>query len=174
MPATVEQYRGVLPRIHSSVFLADGVRIVGDVEVGEASSIWFNAVIRGDVNRIRIGERTNVQDGALLHVSNDSTPLTIGSNVTIGHGAIIHSATVRDCSLIGMGAVVLDNSCVGPYALIAAGAVVLGGAIIPEGVLAAGVPAKVVRPLTLDERESLLHSAQHYVDYAAEYKINHS
>ncbi|HTR81871.1 MAG TPA: gamma carbonic anhydrase family protein [Bacteroidota bacterium] len=170
MPATITQYQGTSPQIHPTVFLADGVRIAGDVEIGTDCSIWFNAVVRGDVNSIRIGERTNVQDGCVLHVTHGSSPLIIGSNVTIGHGAVVHSATIRDYCLIGMGAIVLDNACVGPYALVAAGAVVLGNAIIPEGVLAAGVPAKVVRQLTMEERQSLVESAQHYVEYAAAYK----
>ncbi len=141
-------YRGVMPKIHPSVFTAEGSHVIGDVVIEKDSSVWFNAVIRGDVNFIRIGERTNIQDGAVLHVTHERYPLIIGSNVTVGHAAVVHAATVHDFSLIGMGAIVLDNARIGPYALVAAGAVVVGNAVIPEGMLAAGVPAKVVRPLT--------------------------
>ena len=159
-----------MPKIHSSVFIAEGAHVIGDVEVGKDSSIWFNAVVRGDVNFIRIGERTNIQDACVLHVTHERYPLFIGSNVTVGHSAVVHAATVHDYCLIGMGAVVLDNARIGPYSLIAAGAVVVGNATIPEGVLAAGVPAKVVRPLTEEERRSLAQSAQNYVDYVAAYR----
>ena len=164
-------YRGIAPKIHPSVFIAEGAHVIGDVEVGKESSIWFNAVVRGDVNFIRIGERTNVQDASVLHVTHKKYPLIIGSNVTVGHSAVVHAATVNDFSLIGMGAIILDNARVGPYALIAAGAVVVGDSVIPEGMLAAGVPAKVVRPLTEEERQSLIQSAQNYVDYVAQYRI---
>ena len=164
-------YRGIVPKIDPSVFVAEGAHVIGDVEIGKKSSVWFNAVVRGDVNHVRIGERTNVQDGAVLHVTGGTSPLNIGSGVTVGHSAIVHAATVHDFSLIGMGAIILDDAVVGPYSLIAAGAVVLGGTVIPEGVLAAGIPAKVVRPLTADERRSLVDSADHYVEYAASYRI---
>jgi gamma-carbonic anhydrase len=164
-------YRGVMPEIHPSVFMAEGSHVIGDVVIGKDSSVWFNAVIRGDVNYIRIGERTNIQDGSVLHVTHERYPLIIGSNVTIGHAAVVHAATVYDFCLIGMGAIVLDNARVGPYSLIAAGAVVVGNSVIPEGMLAAGVPAKVVRPLTGDERQSLVQYAQNYVDYVATYRI---
>jgi gamma-carbonic anhydrase len=168
---SIIQYGGVMPKIHSSVFMAEGAHVIGDVEIGRDSSVWFNAVIRGDVNFIRIGERTNIQDCSVLHVTHKTYPLVIGSNVTVGHSAVVHAATIKDFSLIGMGAVILDNACVGPYSLIAAGAVVVGHSVIPEGMLAAGVPAKVVRPLTEKERQSLIHSAQNYVDYVATYRI---
>jgi carbonic anhydrase/acetyltransferase-like protein (isoleucine patch superfamily) len=163
-------YRGITPKIHPSVFIAEGAFIIGDVEIGEDSSVWFNAVVRGDVHYIRIGERTNVQDNAVLHVTHDKFPLHIGSNVTIGHAAVVHAAHVKEFSLIGMGATVLDDARVGPYALVAAGAVVTGGMVIPEGSLAAGVPAKIIRQLTEDEKKGLEQSAQNYVDYAAMYK----
>ncbi len=164
-------YRGIVPKIHQSVFVAEGSHVIGDVVIGKDSSVWFNAVIRGDVNFIRIGERTNIQDGSVLHVTHERYPLIIGSNVTVGHAAVVHAATVHDYCLIGMGAIVLDNARIGPYALIAAGAVVVGNTVIPEGMLAMGVPAKVVRPLTADERQSLIQSAQNYVDYVATYRI---
>jgi len=163
-------YRGITPVVDPTVFVADGVHIIGDVVIGKDSSVWFNTVIRGDVNFIRIGERTNIQDNTVVHVTNKKYPTHIGSNVTVGHSAVIHACTIKDYSLIGMGAVVLDNATVGPYALVAAGAVVPMGMVVPEGVLVAGVPAKVIRPLTEEERKFLEQSAQNYVDYVATYR----
>lgn len=163
-------YKGITPTIDPTVFIADGVHIIGDVVIGKDSSVWYNTVIRGDVNFIRIGERTNIQDNSVIHVTNKKFPTHIGSDVTIGHGAVIHACSIHDHSLIGMGAVVLDDAKVGPFALVAAGAVVTMGMVIPEGVLAAGVPAKVIRPLSEDERKFLRQSAQNYVDYVATYR----
>ncbi len=163
-------YKGITPKIDPTVFIADGVHIIGDVEIGKDSSVWFNTVIRGDVNFIRIGERTNIQDGTVVHVTNKKFPTHIGSNVTIGHSAVIHACTIEDYSLIGMGAIVLDNATVGKYCLIAAGAVVTMGMNIPEGMLVAGVPGKVIRPLTDDEKKFLAQSAQNYIDYVATYR----
>jgi carbonic anhydrase/acetyltransferase-like protein (isoleucine patch superfamily) len=157
------------PQIHPSVFVTESADIIGDVVIGKNSSVWFNAVIRGDVNSIRIGERTNIQDGCLLHVRNETSPLVIGSNVTVGHGAILHGCTIHDCCLIGMGAIVLDNVEVHSYALVAAGTVVLNNTIIPEGVLVAGVPARVVRTLSDEERKMVEESATKYVQYATRY-----
>lgn len=167
---SVISYQNKTPKIHPSVFVAEGARIIGDVEIGKESSVWFNTVIRGDVNYIRIGERTNVQDNSVLHVTHKTFPLIIGSNVTIGHGAVVHAATIFDYCLIGMNATVLDDAKVGPYALIAAGAVVLGGTVVPEGMLAAGVPAKVVRALTKEEKQFLEQSAKNYIQYVVSYK----
>jgi carbonic anhydrase/acetyltransferase-like protein (isoleucine patch superfamily) len=122
------------------------------------------------VNYIRIGRRTNAQDGAVLHVTYKKFPLVIGSDVTVGHSAVLHAAVIEDFCLIGMNATILDDAHIGKYCLIAAGAVVLGGTIIPDGMLAAGVPAKVIRPLTVEERKMLEQSAQNYIDYVAEYR----
>jgi carbonic anhydrase/acetyltransferase-like protein (isoleucine patch superfamily) len=163
-------YKGITPKIDPSVFIADGVYIIGDVEIGKDSSVWFNTVIRGDVNFIRIGERTNIQDNTVVHVTNKKFPTHIGSNVTIGHSAVIHACTIQDFSLIGMGAVILDDANIGKYSLVAAGAVVPMGMQVPEGVLAAGVPAKIIRPLTEEERTFLIQSAQNYIDYVATYR----
>jgi carbonic anhydrase/acetyltransferase-like protein (isoleucine patch superfamily) len=163
-------YQGITPKIHPSVFVADGAQIIGDVEIGKDASVWFNTVIRGDVHYIRIGVRTNIQDNTVVHVTNKKFPTEIGSNVTVGHSAVIHACTIRDYCLIGMGAIVLDGAEIGPYSLIAAGAVVTMGTIIPEGMLAAGIPAKIVRPLTTDEKQSLVQSAQNYIDYVATYR----
>ncbi|MDP2886106.1 MAG: gamma carbonic anhydrase family protein [Ignavibacteria bacterium] len=163
-------YRGIKPKIDPSVFIAEGAQIIGDVEIGRDSSVWFNTVIRGDVHYIRIGERTNIQDNCVLHVTHDTYPLVIGSDVTVGHGAILHAATIKDRCLIGMGAKVLDNATVGPYALVAAGALVLEHFEVPEGALVAGVPARIKRMLTEEEREQIVQSARNYVGYVKSYQ----
>jgi len=163
-------YKGIRPRIHPSVFVAEGAQIIGDVEIGEGSSVWFNTVIRGDVHYIKIGKRTNVQDNCVLHVTHETYPLIVGSGVTVGHGAILHAATIKDYCLIGMGAKVLDNSTVGSYSLVAAGSLVLEGFEVPEGVLVAGVPAKIKRKLTEEERQQIVQSAHNYVDYVKSYR----
>jgi carbonic anhydrase/acetyltransferase-like protein (isoleucine patch superfamily) len=163
-------YAHIEPKVHSSVFIADGARIIGDVEIGRDSSVWFNTVIRGDVHYIRIGERTNVQDNTVIHVTHKKYPTIVGSNVTIGHSAVIHACTISDYCLIGMGAIVLDGAVVGRSSLVAAGAVVPMRMEIPEGVLAAGIPARIVRSLSDEEKASLVQSAQNYVDYVASYR----
>ncbi len=132
--------------------------------------MWFNAVIRGDVNSIHIGERTNIQDLCMLHVTYKKHALHVGSNVTVGHSAVLHGATIHDYSLIGMGAKVLDRCVVGSYSLVAAGAVLPEGFTVPEGVLAAGVPARIVRDLREEERQMIVRSAQNYIDYAGMYR----
>lgn len=158
------------PKIHKSVFIAEGARIIGDVEIGSESSIWFNTVVRGDVHYIRIGSRTNIQDNCVLHVTHKKYALDIGSNVTVGHNAVLHGCTVEDFCLIGMGAIVLDNATIHAHSLIAAGALVQGGFEVPEGSMVAGVPAKIKRPLTAEETEFLKQSAQNYVDYVKTYR----
>lgn len=166
----IHPYKGIRPRIHPSVFIAEGAQIIGDVEIGAESSVWYNTVIRGDVHYIRIGEKTNVQDNCVLHVTHETYPLVVGSGVTVGHSAILHAATIKDYCLIGMGAKVLDNAIVGSYSLVAAGAVVMEGFEVPEGVLVAGVPAKIKRTLTEEERRQIVQSAQNYIDYVKSYR----
>jgi carbonic anhydrase/acetyltransferase-like protein (isoleucine patch superfamily) len=161
-------YKGVLPKIDLSVFVAGGVQLIGDVRLARDSSIWFNSVLRGDINFIEVGERTNIQDCSILHVTSEF-PVRIGSDVTVGHRAVVHGCTVGNECLIGMGAILLDNAQVGSQSLVAAGAVVLPGFVVPEGMLAAGVPAKIVRPLTTEEKEQIKESALHYVEYARGY-----
>ena len=165
----IHAFRGVSPKIHPRAFVVKSAEIIGDVAIGEDSSVWYNAVIRGDINSIQIGMRTNIQDGCLLHVRHEY-PLVVGSNVTAGHGAIIHACRIDDNALIGMGAIVLDNAHVKPYTIVAAGAVVRNDDQFDEGVLVAGVPAKVVRRLTDVERKMIDDSAQHYVEYAKIYQ----
>ena len=166
----IVSYRGVIPTIHESVFLADGSVVIGDVQIGAHSSVWFNAVVRGDVCPIRIGEKTNVQDNATLHVTHDTGPLTIGSNVTIGHGALVHACVIQDNALIGMGAILLDHCVIESWSFVAAGSLVKQGFIAPSGMLIAGVPAKIVRPLTDKERASIAESAENYLRYVAHYR----
>ena len=158
-------YKNLLPKLHETVFLASGVKIIGDVEIGEHSSVWYNSVIRGDVHYIKIGAYTNIQDCSMLHVTNGEYPLNIGSKVTIGHSVKLHGCTLNDLCLIGIGAVLLDGSIVERNAMIAAGAVVRPGFIVPSGKLAAGVPAKIIRDLTKEEVEEFETSAERYVDY---------
>lgn len=168
--ATILPFEGIYPNIHPSVYLCEGVRIIGDVEIGEGSSVWFNSVIRGDVNHIRIGRRTNIQDLAMLHVTHKYHPLILGDNITIGHSAVLHGATIHDTCLIGMGAKVLDRCVVNSYSFVAAGAVLREGYEVPEGTLVAGVPAKVIRELTELERQKIEESAQNYIDYVHRYR----
>jgi gamma-carbonic anhydrase len=152
------------------VFIAEGARVIGDVEVGKDSSIWFNTVVRGDVHFISIGDRTNIQDNCVLHVTHKKYPLRIGSNVTVGHSAVLHGCTIEDFCLVGMGAIVLDNALVHSRSFIAAGALVQENFEVPEGTLVAGIPAKVKRPLTSEETTFLERSAQNYVDYVKTYR----
>ncbi|HVK40224.1 MAG TPA: gamma carbonic anhydrase family protein [Candidatus Kapabacteria bacterium] len=167
---TIMPFEGISPRIDPSVFIAAGARIIGDVEIDELSSIWFNVVIRGDVHYIRIGRRTNVQDLVMCHVTNRRYPLVIGNDVTVGHSAVLHGATIGDRSLIGMGAAVLDNAVVGEESLVAAGTVVREGFHVPNGTLVAGIPGKVVRELTDDERRMVAAGAGNYESYVARFR----
>ncbi len=163
---TVTPYAGVAPRIHPSVYLAEGCRIIGDVQIGENSSIWFNAVVRGDVHYIVIGARTNIQDLSMLHVTHDTHPLIIGNEVTVGHSVTLHGCTLQNRCLIGMGAVILDGAVVEEGSMVAAGAVVAPGFVVPAGKLVAGVPARVLRSLTTKEIDDLAASAGRYVGYS--------
>jgi carbonic anhydrase/acetyltransferase-like protein (isoleucine patch superfamily) len=166
----IHAYLGRVPAIGEGVHLVESAEIIGDVTIGRDSSVWYNAVIRGDVNVIRIGERTNIQDGCLLHVIGDTHPLTIGSDVTVGHGAILHGCTIGNSCLIGMGSIVLDGATVGDRSLVAAGSLVRMNEVIPPGVLAAGSPAQVVRPLTPEETASLAQSALNYMATVRDYR----
>ncbi len=166
---TIIPYKGISPKIDKTSFVAEGVRLIGDVRLSKDSGIWFNSVLRGDINRVEIGERTNIQDCSVLHVT-EEYPVIVGNDVTVGHRAIIHGCTVGNCCLIGMGSVILDNAIVGSHSLVAAGAVVLQNFVVPEGMLVAGVPAKVIRPLTEEEKRQIQESALHYVEYARGYR----
>jgi carbonic anhydrase/acetyltransferase-like protein (isoleucine patch superfamily) len=162
-------YKGVWPTIEESVFIAPGVVIIGDVTIREGANIWYNTVIRGDTGPIVIGRRTNIQDNCTLHLDADA-PLTIGDECTIGHGAVIHGAQLEDHVLVGMGAVVLNHAYVASTTIIGACALVGERKHIPGGVLALGVPAKVVRNLTPEEIEHIVTSAAGYYERALEHK----
>lgn len=168
--AAVAPFRGMAPRLHASVLVMDGGRVIGDVEIGEGSSIWPGAVVRGDVHHVRIGARTNLQDGVVVHVTTDRHPTLIGDDVTVGHMAVLHGCTVKERCLIGIGAIVLDGAVVGPDAMVGAGALVTPGTVVPPGTLVLGSPARVRRPLTEDEKAGLRDSAAHYVELAARYR----
>ncbi len=152
-----------MPRFDESVFVEHSAQIIGDVEIGEDSSVWFGAVLRGDVHYIRIGSRTNIQDLTVIHVNHGSNPTLVEDEVTVGHRVILHGCHVMKGSLIGMGAVVLDDAKVGPESLVAAGAVVGPGTVIPPRTLARGVPARVARSLTEQELEQLKFSFESYL-----------
>ena len=165
----LKPYMGKLPTVAKSAFVEESAQVIGDVEIGEDSSVWFNAVVRGDVNYIRIGDRTNIQDASVVHVTYKTHPTVIEDDVTIGHSVTIHGCTVRSRTLIGMGAVILDGATIESDCIIAAGALVTEGKKIPSGSLAIGAPAKPVRELTEEERAMLLKSARNYIDYKNSY-----
>ncbi|OGU59846.1 MAG: gamma carbonic anhydrase family protein [Ignavibacteria bacterium GWF2_33_9] len=163
-------YNGFTPKIHPSAFILEGVRVIGDVEIGSYSSVWYNSVIRGDVNFIRIGNRTNIQDLSMLHVTHTCCPLTIGDNVTVGHSVSIHGATIKNNILIGIGANVLDKAIINSNSLIAAGTLIKERFEVPEGVLVAGVPGKIIRDLSIEEIENITENANNYVKYLTSYR----
>lgn len=164
--ASVLGYLDREPVLEPPVFLAAGVRVIGDVRIGAGVSVWYNTVIRGDVNSIVIGALTNIQDGCVIHVTHDTHPTRIGRGVTLGHGAVVHGCTLGDYALVGIGARVLDGAVVEGGSLVAAGAVVPPGMRVPGGVLVAGVPARVVRPLREEEVADIRAGAGRYVEYA--------
>ena len=166
----VRPYKGISPRIHPSVFIAPGALIIGDVEIGQESSIWFGSLVRGDVHSIRIGERTNIQDSCILHVTRGKWPLFIGDEVTAGHRVTLHGCTVGSRCLIGMGALILDGCEIGEGSIVGAGSVVAEGTVVPPRTLALGVPAKVKRDVNESEWENILSLADNYVQYAKKYR----
>lgn len=167
----VRTVNGLTPSMGSDCFLAETAVVIGDVVMGEQCSVWYNAVVRGDVNSIRIGHRANIQDGAVLHCTYQRTTLTIGDDVSIGHNAIVHGCTVKDKVLIGMGAIVMDNAVIGEGSVIAAGAVILEGTVVPPGSLMAGVPAKRIRDVGEDlSKNEIERIARNYLMYAGWFK----
>jgi carbonic anhydrase/acetyltransferase-like protein (isoleucine patch superfamily) len=159
--------KGVAPQLGEGCFVAENATIVGDVVLGNECTVWFNAVIRGDVNAIRIGNKTNIQDGAVIHCTYQKAATTVGSNVSIGHNAIVHGCRVEDNVLIGMGAIVMDNVVVQKNCIVAAGSVVLENTICESGYIYAGVPAKKVKSLSAEQIENLDKVANNYVLYAS-------
>jgi len=166
----IRAYRGIVPKIAASAYIDPSAQVIGDVVVGERSSIWPNVTARGDTNSIRIGDESNVQDNSVLHCDPGVFALEIGSRVTIGHLAMLHGCTIGDDCLIGIGAVVLNGAKIGKGSAIAAGAVVPEGADVPPGSMVMGVPAKVKRQVTEDERQRFRENATHYVEAARIYK----
>lgn len=166
----IKKFRDKYPIIHDSCYYSESVDIIGDVELGKEVNIWFGTVIRGDMNYVKIGSRTNIQDNSTVHVTTDIAPTIIGSGVTVGHNAIIHGCTIEDNCLIGMGSIIMDESIVGEGSLIGAGAVIPPNMIIPPKSLVVGLPAKIVREVNESETEEILQRAQHYIDFANEYK----
>ncbi len=167
--AVVRTIDGKTPQLGRGVFLAETCAVIGDVVIGEGSSIWYATVVRGDVMAIRIGARTSIQDGAVIHVTGGRFGTTIGDDCTVGHGAIIHACTVEDSCLIGMGSTILDGARIGRGSLVGAGALVTPGTDIPPGSLVLGAPARVVRPIQPKEREQIEQGAAHYVELARRY-----
>ena len=162
-------FRSIYPTVHPSAFVDISAQVIGDVHIGAESGVWMNAVIRGDVNYIRIGARTNIQDLALVHVMRDTHPTIIGDEVTIGHSAVLHGCTIENRCLIGMGAVLLNGCRIGTGSIVAAGAVVSEGTVIPPGSMVMGLPGKVRRPLTQEEDASITRYADRYVAYRLDF-----
>jgi carbonic anhydrase/acetyltransferase-like protein (isoleucine patch superfamily) len=163
-------FRSTFPTVDASAFVDQSAQVIGDVHIGAESSIWMNVVVRGDVHHIRIGARTNIQDGTIVHVMRDTHPTVIGDDVTVGHGAVVHGCTIEDRCLIGMGAVLLNGCRVGTGSIVAAGSVVPEGMVIPPGSMVMGVPARVRRPLTSDEDGSIKWYADNYVRYRLDFQ----
>jgi carbonic anhydrase/acetyltransferase-like protein (isoleucine patch superfamily) len=160
---SIRNFQGVSPKLHPSVFVAEGAHVIGDVEIGEDSSVWYNAVLRGDVNAIRIGRRSNIQDLTMVHVHRGRHPCVVGDEVTVGHHVVLHGCTVGNRVLVGIGAVLLDGVIVEEDSFIAAGTLLTPGTVVPAGSMVMGAPGKVKRALTSEERAGLLASAAGYV-----------
>ncbi|MDP9749610.1 gamma carbonic anhydrase family protein [Thermoanaerobacter pentosaceus] len=161
----IKEYKGMKPKIDDQVYIAETAEVIGDVEIKKDVNIWYGAVLRGDIDKIVVGEGTNIQDNCVVHVTEDY-PCYIGNYCTIGHGAILHACKIGNNVLIGMGAIILDDAEIGDNCIIGAGSLVTGGKKIPEGSLAFGNPAKVIRKLTQEEIENIRRSYEYYVELA--------
>lgn len=170
IPHLILPYKGVLPTIHPTAWIAPGAVVIGDVHIGARTNVWFGCVIRGDVAPIRIGERTNIQDGTVVHVTRKIGPTHIGSGVTIGHSALLHACTVEDDSFIGMHSTVMDFATVQKHGMLAAGALLAPRKTVPSGELWAGNPAKLLRPMKQEEIDFIAISAENYVKLSGEYR----
>jgi carbonic anhydrase/acetyltransferase-like protein (isoleucine patch superfamily) len=159
----IRPFQGKLPKLHLTTFIADGAQVIGDVEIGEESSIWYNTVVRGDVNSVRIGRRTNIQDLSVIHVEKGTHPVRIGDEVTVGHRVVLHGCTVGNRVLVGIGAIVLNGVVIEDESFIAAGTLLIPGTHVPSGSMVMGSPGRVTRTLTDAERAGLLTSAAGYV-----------
>ena len=165
----IRPFGDLTPRIHPSAFVADDAVVIGDVEIGSDASIWFGSIVRGDVNYIRIGDRTNIQDACVIHVSSKDHPTILEHEITVGHRVTLHGCYVENGCLIGMGSIILDGARIGRNSLVAAGCLVTPGTIIPPEALVMGAPARVKRQLTREELDSLSTSWQNYVDLSRRY-----
>jgi carbonic anhydrase/acetyltransferase-like protein (isoleucine patch superfamily) len=165
----IRAFRGIQPQIHQSAYVDDSAQVIGDVHLGEDASIWFNAVVRGDIHFIRIGSRSNVQDNSVIHVRNGTHPTILEDEVTVGHSVTLHGCYIERGALIGIGSIVLDDARVGASSIVAAGAVVAPGTVIPARSLVMGMPARVKRELTDDEVEGLKEFWRNYVEYTKLY-----
>jgi gamma-carbonic anhydrase len=163
-------YKSILPRVDPTAFVDDSAQVIGDVHIGPESSVWMNVVIRGDVHSIRIGARSNIQDLTLVHVMRDAHPTVIGDEVTVGHNAVVHGATIESRCLIGMGAILLNGCVIGTGSIVAAGALVPEGMVVPPGSMVMGMPAKVKRPLNTEEDASIKWYADNYVRYRLDFQ----
>lgn len=169
--ALIKEVRGFVPEIGENTYLAENATIIGDVVIGKDCSIWFNAVLRGDVNSIRIGNRVNIQDGSVLHTLYQKSTVEIGNDVSVGHNVVVHGAKIEDGALIGMGSVVLDHAVIGQGAIIAAGSVVLSGTIVEPGSIYAGVPAKFVKKVDPEQSAEMNQKiAKNYLMYSGWFK----
>ncbi len=166
----IKNFLDKTPKIDKSVFIAEGAVVIGDVVIGADSGIWFNSVIRADVNYIRIGERTNIQDNSVLHVTTDKYPLVVGNDVTVGHRVVLHGCTIEDRTLIGIGAIILDGAIIEKESIVAAGTLVPPGFRVPSGKLVMGIPAKIKREITSQERKKIITSSQNYIKNARNYR----
>ena len=170
MSGIILPYKNILPRIDPSAFIAQNAVVTGDVEIGPDSSIWFGCVMRGDVNEIRVGARTNIQDGTIVHCTRNKFGTYIGNDITIGHAAVLHACVLEDGCFVGMGAIVMDGARVESGAMVAAGALVPPGKVVKKGELWAGNPAKFMRTLSEEELAFFPVSAKHYVELSKNYK----
>ena len=166
----IRPFKGKHPQIHPTAYVAESAEVIGDVVIGEESSVWFKAVVRGDVFHIRIGDRTNIQDGTVIHVSNGTHATVLEDEVTVGHNVTLHGCHVERGCLVGMGSIVMDDARIGAESIVAAGALVSPGTIVPPRSLVIGVPAKVKRQLTDEEVAGLAQFWKNYVEYTKEYK----
>lgn len=167
--AIIQSYKGKMPRLQGRVFVAENATLIGDIELGHGSSVWFGAVLRGDVGAIRVGSGTNIQDGAVVHSTEGLSEVSIGEEVTIGHRAIVHGARIGNRVLVGMGAIVLDNAIVHDEVIIGAGSLVKAGSVLESGGLYVGSPARRVKELTPEQIDGLRDSADHYVGISRNY-----
>lgn len=163
-------YRGRMPAVHATAYVDVSAQVIGDVAIGPESSVWMNVVMRGDVNTIRVGARSNIQDGTIVHVMHDTHPTQIGDDVTVGHGAVVHGCTIDDRVLVGMGAIVLNGARIGSDSIVAAGSLVTEGAVIPPRSLVMGSPARVRRALSDADVASILEFSTNYVRYRLDYQ----